>query len=96
MAFCLVFSRKFNIMSALFVNQSPTLPQKIDSREGLFGCKMGLACACGRMNIYLKRLPFTPISGLFATKFSAFWCKMECVLVLNARHFAAKCKAKCC
>jgi len=34
--FCLVFSKKFNIMSALFVHQSPTLPQKIDSREGLF------------------------------------------------------------
>ncbi len=35
-AFCLVFSKNFNIMSALFVHQSPTLPQKIDSRKGLF------------------------------------------------------------
>ena len=34
--FCLVFSNKFNIISALFVHQSLTLPQKIDSREGLF------------------------------------------------------------
>ena len=34
--FCLVFSKKFNIISALFVHQSFTLPQKIDSREGLF------------------------------------------------------------
>ena len=34
--FCQYFSKKFNIMSALFTNQSPTLPQKIDSREGLF------------------------------------------------------------
>jgi len=34
--FCLVFSKKFNIISALFVHQSLTLPQKIDSREGLF------------------------------------------------------------
>ena len=34
--FCLVFSEKFNIMSALFVHQSLTLPQKIDSRGGLF------------------------------------------------------------
>ena len=34
--FCLVFSDKFNIMSALFVHQSLTLPQKIDSRGGLF------------------------------------------------------------
>ena len=34
--FCLVFSEKFNIMSALFVHQSLTLPQKIDSRGSLF------------------------------------------------------------
>ena len=33
---CLVFSKKFNIISGLSVNQSPTLSQKIDSREGLF------------------------------------------------------------
>ena len=32
--FCLVFGKKFNIMSALIVHQSLTLPQKIDSREG--------------------------------------------------------------
>ena len=34
--FCLVFGKKINIMSTLFVHQSPTLLQKIDSREGLF------------------------------------------------------------
>jgi len=34
--FCLVFSQNFNIMSACFLHQSLTLPQKIDSREGLF------------------------------------------------------------
>ena len=34
--FCLVFSKNFNIKSALFAHQSSTLPQKIDSREGLF------------------------------------------------------------
>jgi len=34
--FCLVFGWSFNIVSALFFHQSPTLPQKIDSREGLF------------------------------------------------------------
>ena len=33
---CQLFSVNFNIMSALSVHQSPTLPQKIDSREGLF------------------------------------------------------------
>ena len=34
--FCLVFDNKFNIMTALFVNQSSSVPQKIDSRGGLF------------------------------------------------------------
>ena len=35
-AFCLVFGKVFNIMTALFVHQLPTLPQIIDSRGGLF------------------------------------------------------------
>ena len=34
--FCLFFSKKINIMSALFLNQPLTPSQKIDSREGLF------------------------------------------------------------
>ena len=34
--FCIVFGQKFNIMSALSAQQSLTLPQKNDSREGLF------------------------------------------------------------
>jgi len=34
--FCIVFGKKFNTKSALFLHQSPTLPQKIDSREGWF------------------------------------------------------------
>ena len=61
-------------MSALFINQPPTLSQKIDSREGLFGCKMGLVANTGKMNIYFKELSFTPVLGLFAAKCSAFWC----------------------
>ena len=32
--FCLVFGKKFNIMSALFAHQPLILSQKIDSREG--------------------------------------------------------------
>ena len=72
--FCLVSSKGFNIMSALSVRQSPTLPQKIDSREGLFWCKKGVVCECGKMNFYLKKLSFAPILGLFAARCSAFWC----------------------
>ena len=94
--FCLVFSKKFNIISALFVHQSLTLPQKIDSREGLFRCKKGWHATVGKMNIYLKRPPFAPHSGLFAAKFSAFWCKIACVLMLNALRFGAKCSAFWC
>ena len=33
-------------MSALTVHQSPTLSQKIDSREGLFWYKRGLVLGC--------------------------------------------------
>ena len=72
--FCLAFSKKFNIMSALFVHQSLTLPQKIDSREGLFRCKKGLASECGKMNINSKRPPLTPLLGLFGAKYSAICC----------------------
>ena len=39
--YCQFFSRKFNTMSALFIHQLLTLPQKIDSREGLFRCQIG-------------------------------------------------------
>ena len=73
-AFCLVFSNKFNIMSTLFVHQSLILPQKNDSREGLFWCKKGVACEYDEMNFYLKRPPSAPYFGLFTAKHTAFWC----------------------
>ena len=44
--------------SALFPHRLPTLPQKIDSREGLFRCKKGVVLGCGRMNIYYNKPPF--------------------------------------
>jgi len=50
----------------------------------------------GKMNIYLNKPPFAPVSGLFATKCSAFWCKMTYVLPLNATRFGAKCNAFWC
>ncbi len=83
-------------MSAFFVHQSFTLPQKIDSRGGLFWCKKGVAWEYYKMNIYLKKSPFAPVLGLFAAKYSAFWCKMDCVLVQNAVCFGAKHKVKWC
>ena len=68
-------------MSALSGNQSPTLPQKNDSREGLFCRKKGLANACGKMYFYLNRTPLTAVfrpfqqsEVRFAAKCNAFWC----------------------
>ena len=42
------------------------------------------------MNIYFNKASFTPLWGSFAAKCGAFWCKMTCVLVLNAMRFGAK------
>ena len=83
-------------MSALFVHQPPTQPQKIDSRAGLFWCKKGLFREYDKMNIYFKEPPFALIFGLFGAKCSAIWCKTQCVLVLNAMRFGAKCSAFWC
>ena len=52
-SFCLTFSKNFNIVSAFFVNQSFTLPQKIDSRGGLFWCQKGAVVHADKMNFYL-------------------------------------------
>ena len=61
-------------MSALFIHQVPTLPQKIDSREGSFWCKKGLVVHVGKMNIYLETPPFAPVIGLFAAKCTTICC----------------------
>ena len=72
--FCNLFSKNFNTKSGLSIHQLPTLPQKIDSREGLSWCKMGWVCECGKMNFYLIKPSFAPVMGLFAAKCSAIWC----------------------
>ena len=76
--FCLVFGVDFNIMSALFGHQSPTLPQIIDSRAGLFWCKLGVVVNATIMNIYLIAPPSTPNFGLLAAKCIAISSKMQC------------------
>ena len=75
-------------MSAFFAHQSPTLPQIIDSREGLFRCKMGLVVHTDKMNIYFIKPRLAPYLGLFAAKSSA-------IMVQNAVHFGAKRSALC-
>ena len=71
---CLIFSKKFNIMSALFVHQPSTLPQKIDSREGCCWCKKGLVYEYSKMNFYLKEPSFAPCFRPFLAKCGAIWC----------------------
>jgi len=51
---------------------------------------MGAVVYASKMNIYFKQPPFLPDFGLFAAKYTAFWCKIQCVLVLNALRFGAK------
>ena len=72
--FCLVFSKKFNIVSALSAHQSLTLPQKIDSREGWFWCKMCCYVSANKLDVYSNEPPFVPDFEPFAAKHSAFWC----------------------
>ena len=72
--FCPFFSVRFNIKSAFFPHQLPTLPQKIDFREGLFRCKKGVVLECGRMNIYYNKPSFAPTFGPFLAKCGAIWC----------------------
>ena len=93
---CQHFSANFNIMSTLFANQLPTLSQKIDSRGGLFRYKKWSVVHADKMNFYLNRPPLTPVFGRFAAKCGAFWCKMQCVLMLNAVRFCAKCSVFWC
>ena len=90
--FCKLFSKKFNTISGLFIHQQPTLPQKIDSREGLFWCKKGLVVHAGKMNFYLNQPPLTPVFRPFSAKRSVFWCKTQCNMPLNAVRFGAKCR----
>ena len=71
---CQFLGANFNIMSACFSHQLFVRPQKIDSRGGLFWCKMGVVVNANIMNIYLIAPPSTPIFGLLAAKCSAFCC----------------------
>ena len=72
--FCLLFSNNFNIMSALVIHQTPTRPQKIDSREGWFWYKKGLVINAIKMNTHCIKPHLAPYFGLLGAKCSAFWC----------------------
>ena len=71
---CLIFSKNFNIMSALFAHQPFILSQKIDSREGYCWCKKRLVHEYSKMNFYLKEPPFAPYFRPFLAKCGAIWC----------------------
>ena len=58
--FCQVLGGKFNIQSGLFVHQSSTLSQKIDSREGCSLMNKGLEINADEMYFYLRKPSFAP------------------------------------
>ena len=68
---CKLFSKKFNTKSGLFIHQLPTLPQKIDSRGGLFWGKKGLVVNVSKMNTHCIKPQFAPHVGPFAAKYRA-------------------------
>ena len=78
---CLVFSKKFNIMSALLANNRPPCRKKSILAKVRFDAKRGLACEWVKW-IFIWRHrhlhPFwgdLPLNGVrFDAKCSAFWC----------------------
>jgi len=48
------------------------------------------------MNIYVSKPPFTSVFGVFIAKSTVICRKTQCVLVLNATCFGAKCSAFWC
>jgi len=81
--FCLVFSRKFNIMSAFFpTNRPPCRKKSILAKVFVWGQK-GVACECWQ-NEYLFE------NTAICTYFGAICYKIECVLRQNGVRFDAK------
>ena len=85
--FCLVFGKKFNIISALSVHQSLTLSQKNRFSRRFVLVQKGGSRACSQSEYLFKDIAIN-------TRFWAFCGKMKCILVLNAVQNAAKCKTK--
>ncbi len=48
------------------------------------------------MNIYVSQQPFTSVFGVLTAKSTVICRKTQCVLVLNATRFGAKCSAFWC
>ena len=65
--FCKFLGKNFNTKSGHFVHQLFTLPQKIDSREGLFWCKRG-----GSMRMSYNEYLFKKVA--ISTHFGAVCC----------------------
>ena len=72
-------------MAAKFMaNRSPCRKKSILAKV-VFGAK--------RVSMWIRENEYIFKATAFCTSFGAICCKMECVLVLNARRFDAKCKA---
>ena len=65
--FCLVFDNRFNIMTALFVNQSPSVPQK-NRFSRRFVLMLKRVSMCMRQNEFLFK------QTAICSCFEAIWC----------------------
>ena len=100
---CKIFSINFNVMSAVFARQSLAGPKKSILTEVCFDAKWGQLYMQVKWIFILSSRHFHPVLGClmlntlhFGAKYTAFWCKMQCVLMLNGVHFGAKRKVKWC
>jgi len=100
---CKIFNTKFNTMSTVFAQHLLALPQKSILAKVCFDAKRGVLYMQTKWIFILWHRHFHPIWGCllqntlrFGAKCTAFWCKMECDLMLNAVCFGAKRKVKWC
>ncbi|GEM_PF-2400668 len=61
-------------MSAFFARQLPFGPKKNDSREGLFGTKIGWGINTDTTNLFCINVQIIQIVGTLSCLKTAFWC----------------------
>ena len=94
------FARIFRVYNNLIYRHL----QEIMHKNGLFSIKWGRKAqfsgqpkATKPLFIYKAQFAYKkPLAGRFLCLFSAFWCILPCILVLNAMRFDAKCNAFWC
>ena len=72
--FCIVLSQKFNIVSAIPVQQLAIARKKSILAKVFVWTQMGLVLGCWRMNIYYNKLSIAPYFEPFLAKCGAICC----------------------